>query len=134
MAFRPDRLKYLRNRKNINQQELADMLGMTQPQIARWENGSTEPQVEAVVRIAKALSCTTDWLLGLSDDAQSHAKLRELNFDEQRLIELYRQQKLPEIISRLVNELAARANTQADLVVDSPDKPDIPTQDKSPDR
>jgi len=120
MPFRPDRLKQLRLRKGYTQQDLADAVKMTQAQIARWENGNSEPLADAVAQLARVIGCTTDWLLGLAEQPQGYARPPELSIDEQRLIELYRQDKLPEMISRLVSELSARAQPQTDLKVDRP--------------
>ena len=41
----------LRREKNMTQQELADMLGVSFPSVNRWENGHYEPTIIAKVRL-----------------------------------------------------------------------------------
>lgn len=45
----------LRLDKGLSQEELADKAGMKQSVISRIENGESEPRIETVNRIAKAL-------------------------------------------------------------------------------
>lgn len=50
--------------KNISQAELAQNLGFTSAAINRWCQGVTQPDTETIVRIAKYLNVSTDFLLG----------------------------------------------------------------------
>ncbi len=59
------RLKDLRKRKNITQSQLAEHLNLTQGAIAQWENGTTNPSIELLPKLASILSCTVDELLGI---------------------------------------------------------------------
>lgn len=59
------RLKMLRKQKQLTQQELGDVLGVTQTTCAKWENGRTEPTLENVIKLAIFLDTTTDYLLGM---------------------------------------------------------------------
>src|SRR5512139_1454453 len=106
MPLRSDRLKQRRQLKGISQQDLAQRLQVSQQQIARWENAANDPSADAVARLARTLDCTADWLLGMVEQPHAYARARELSADEQQLIDLYRQRKLPEMITRLANELA----------------------------
>lgn len=45
------KLKQLRDDYNITQGQLADVLGMTQQQISRWESASHIPTCKAIKRI-----------------------------------------------------------------------------------
>jgi DNA-binding transcriptional regulator YiaG len=40
----PNRIKALRKRLGLTQQQLADMIAATQVTVARWETGSNEPK------------------------------------------------------------------------------------------
>jgi transcriptional regulator with XRE-family HTH domain len=121
MPLQNDRLKQRRQFKGIAQQDLARQLQVSQQQIARWENATNDPSTDAVARLAQALDCSTDWLLGLVEQPHAHAQVRELSADEQQLVELYRQDKLPDLITRLVHELAA-SKAQKQVIVKDPDK------------
>ena len=60
------RLKSARQVKNITQQELAQKIGMTQNSYSSYEIGRAEPPLTTLIRLARELNCTTDWLLGLT--------------------------------------------------------------------
>ncbi len=46
-------LKSLRSEKSITQAELAEMLGVSNRSISRWENGTTMPDFDLVIELAK---------------------------------------------------------------------------------
>lgn len=46
-------LKTLRNQKYITQAELAEVLGVSNRSISRWENGTTMPDFDLVIELAK---------------------------------------------------------------------------------
>ncbi len=47
-----------REEKNITQQKLEEMSGVTQPLIARIENGKTEPRISTIIRLLEPLGKT----------------------------------------------------------------------------
>lgn len=46
-------LKELRNGKKLTQAELAEILGVTNRSISRWENGATMPDFDLLIALAK---------------------------------------------------------------------------------
>jgi transcriptional regulator with XRE-family HTH domain len=62
MGF-PDRLVALRKAKGFTQQAMADAIGINVTQVKRYEAGQSQPSLEALRKIALALSVTTDSLL-----------------------------------------------------------------------
>jgi len=44
--------------KNLNQQELAEKLGLQATTVVRWENGSRVPSMRMMAKIAKVLGIT----------------------------------------------------------------------------
>ena len=50
-----DRLKQYRRDKNLTQQQLADMLGVSNKTVSRWESGGGYPDVPLLVPLAQAL-------------------------------------------------------------------------------
>lgn len=56
------RLKALRQRRGLTQQELADRLGVSNKSVSRWESGGY-PDVPLLVPLARALGVTVDELL-----------------------------------------------------------------------
>lgn len=67
-----DRLKNLRKKNQLTQQELADKVGTNRVNITKWETGRTEPTLENVVKLAKILDTTTDELLGINKSVASN--------------------------------------------------------------
>ena len=59
-----DRLKELRKGKKLTQVQVSEMIDVQQGTYSRWENGTLEPSLEAVVKLAKLFDTTTDYLLG----------------------------------------------------------------------
>ena len=60
-----ERLKHYRKQKGLTQQELADLLGVSNKSVSRWESGSY-PDVATLGPLAAALGVTVDDLLGTS--------------------------------------------------------------------
>lgn len=75
MAF-PDRLAALRKDKALTQKELAEMVGLNQAQIHRYEKGAAEPSMSALKRLALALGVTTDKLVFEEDERGPDDELR----------------------------------------------------------
>lgn len=58
-----ERIKLLRETKNISQRELADMIHISPSFLCRIENGSSMPNLDCVRDIAKALKYTPQDIL-----------------------------------------------------------------------
>lgn len=63
-----ERLKELREDKNLSMQDLAKELGIGSSSICRWEKGQADIKGDELVIIANYFKVTTDYLLGLSDN------------------------------------------------------------------
>lgn len=55
-------LKYLREKKGLEQQELADMLNVGRSTISCWENGLRSPQMEYVMKLAQYFNVKDDFI------------------------------------------------------------------------
>ncbi|MDE6505305.1 MAG: helix-turn-helix domain-containing protein [Clostridia bacterium] len=62
-----ERLKELRNIKNISQMELSKLTGISQSAIAKWELDKTEPTASALIILSNFFGESVDYLLGLSE-------------------------------------------------------------------
>ena len=65
-----DRIANLRKELDINQKELATKVGITEASLSRYENNLREPKSEIIVRLAKALETSTDYLLGVNENTK----------------------------------------------------------------
>lgn len=52
------KLLELRQEKGLTQMDLEKLSGVKQPVIARLENGTTDPQLSTIVRLASSLGCS----------------------------------------------------------------------------
>lgn len=62
------RLKDLREEKGVSQQQLANILGISQGSVGNWESGIREPNFETIKKIADYFAVSTDYLLGRTDE------------------------------------------------------------------
>lgn len=62
-----ERLKQLREQKELTQEELGKASGVSSRMIQRYESGNSRPRLDAAEKLAKALNVSTDELLGNAD-------------------------------------------------------------------
>lgn len=74
MTVTSDRIKSLRLKKNMSQNELATKLGIGRSNMGHIENGRVEPTKESIVLLSEIFGVTTDYLLGRTDTPQFTAK------------------------------------------------------------
>ena len=74
------RLVAIRRERNLTQQALADATDIHVQQIKRYEAGTSQPSAEALRKIAKAFSVSTDWLL-FEDDERGPDERLKLQFE-----------------------------------------------------
>lgn len=60
----PQRLKELRLKKGLTQQEIADLVHVNRVTYTNWEKGKREPSFENIVKLADLLDVSLDWLFG----------------------------------------------------------------------
>lgn len=58
------KLKELRKKSGVTQTELADVLGITQQAVGKWESGRSEPDSDTLRRLAEYFETSIDSLLG----------------------------------------------------------------------
>jgi transcriptional regulator with XRE-family HTH domain len=96
--MRGDRLREIRELRQYSQRELAVRCGMGEKQIFRYENGENDPTADTLAKIAKELSVTTDYLLGLTDDPDGSFKEEDLSAMERKLIIAVREGRIVEAL------------------------------------
>ena len=62
-----NKLAAARKAKNLSQEELAELLGVSRQTIYKWETAITYPNVDKLLDIAQALDITPSYLLGEQD-------------------------------------------------------------------
>ena len=62
-----ERICTLRKELGWSQVDLARKLSVTKQTVSNWENENIQPSIEMLIRLAKLLNVSTDYLLGLDD-------------------------------------------------------------------
>ena len=62
MSFR-DNLLYLRDARNMTQEQLAMLLGVTRQAVSKWESGASTPDMDRLVRLCEIFEVDLDDLI-----------------------------------------------------------------------
>ena len=67
------RIKELRIKKNMTQQDLADTIGnITATGVSYWEHGKAKPDTSAILKLSDFFDVTIDFLYGKNDIAKEN--------------------------------------------------------------
>lgn len=79
----PKNLKYFRNKRHIDQQVMADDLGISRSTLSSYENGVRNPNLDMVYKIAKYLKIHDDYITNdLTIEKNNTVPQQELIFNE----------------------------------------------------
>ena len=81
-----NRIKEIRQEKNLSQTDIAKALGVTRQAISLYEKGDREPKLEMWEKLADFFNVPVDYLLGISKD-RSTLTIDDLNTEEQEAYE-----------------------------------------------
>ena len=73
------RLKFLRNEKNISQEELAKLLNISRTSITNYELGRNEASTQVLDKLSEIFNCSIDYLLGKSDIRNTTSNIDDSN-------------------------------------------------------
>jgi transcriptional regulator with XRE-family HTH domain len=99
----------LREAAGLTQQQLADLIGVDQSNIAFWERWGKAPRGEVLPKMAHALGVSVDTLLGVTPPKPKRqaAKGRlQLVFETASRLPRRQQQKIVEVVEALVAQHA----------------------------
>lgn len=63
------RIRNLREDRDLNQTQVAKMLGMSQTGYSKYETGENDIPTHILIKLARFYQTSTDYLLGLTDVA-----------------------------------------------------------------
>ena len=86
-----ERLKQLREAKNLTQLRLAMELNVSQETISGYEIGKAVPPAEMLVKLADTLDTSVDYILGRTD-IKSMLRASELTEQEAEILTILRKQ------------------------------------------
>jgi transcriptional regulator with XRE-family HTH domain len=81
------RLKELRENRSMTQFDLAELLNVSRQSIGGYENNTTEPPMDIVVKIADIFNVTCDYLLGRTNEKYNFGSFN--TEDKELLLKLY---------------------------------------------
>lgn len=80
----PERLRSVRRSRGMTQEELAELVSISQKSIAAYERGIRDPGSDMVAKLADVLGVTTDYLLGIEAERGDSNGIRVPVFDSIR--------------------------------------------------
>lgn len=66
-----ERLKVLRETRNLTQKAVAKHFSVNENTVGHWETGKRNPDPQTIHNLAKYYDASSDYLLGLTDDPRS---------------------------------------------------------------
>lgn len=70
-----ERIRELRERENLTQQEMADILDVSKSTYVKYERGEREPRYGVLVALSQYFDVTIDYILGKSDQENPYIEL-----------------------------------------------------------
>ena len=67
-----NRIRDLREDKDLNQTQLAKMLGMSQTGYSKYETGENDIPTTVLIQLARFYNTSVDYILGETDNPQRH--------------------------------------------------------------
>ena len=84
MSILSDNMRFLRTMQKFSQQKIAETLFITRGRYAKYEDGSSEPPIEILMRISKYFSISIDLLVGV--DLRKYPLEEMLNLPDNRVL------------------------------------------------
>lgn len=99
------RLSERRLALNMSQQDVCDAIKIkSTQQFDDWEKGRHAPSIKHLEKLAPALKCSIDYLVGLTDDPGATLEERDLSEDEVALVRAKREGRYKEAINYLLSD------------------------------
>lgn len=101
MNMLSEKLKTMRANKGLTQLDIANLLGVSQQAVGKWERGLSAPDYDALVKLSNLYHVSTDYLLGQKSKEFSNkleyarALLAELEKEEQQQPVIHAGYKIP---------------------------------------
>lgn len=61
------RIASMRGFRRLTQDQLGGAVGVTKQTVSGWEHGKRTPDSDMLAKICRALDCSADYIIGLSD-------------------------------------------------------------------
>ena len=87
-------LKKLREERAISQRALAEVIGVSQQSVNKYENHNIEPDIETLIRIADYFDVSMDYLVGRTEHRTENVSGKELYLDSREISVIKKFRKL----------------------------------------
>ncbi len=86
-----ENLRIIREKRGYSQLKVAMHVELSQEQISRYESGQSEPNLETLIKLAKYLNTSVDYLLEITNDDNPSNKRIKSDFtnEELEILRLY---------------------------------------------
>ena len=95
-------IKKLREQQNINQEELAQLVGVSSQAVSKWETDESKPSLETLVKISRVFHVSVDALVTGIDDYDVFDNENIVNF---KLRQIYCRAKRGEGVNGALNDV-----------------------------
>lgn len=123
-----DRIRKLRESRNMTQTELSEILGMkTYTTVSKWEKNENFPKGKDLKKLAEIFNVTSDYLLGLSDTKLG--KITTQN-EQPEILTIYNQLEEPKqekVLDYAKEQLEEQNNSKIVSIFDKPQDEDYIT-------
>lgn len=68
------RIASMRGYRRLTQEQLGVLVGVSKPTVSNWENDRRKPDADDLRELCRALGCTADYLLELTDSPNERMK------------------------------------------------------------
>lgn len=113
-----EKLKLLREEKNLTQNDLAKLLNVSKANISRYESGIRQPSIETIIRIAKFFNVSIDWLFGRSNIksfSSVSGKPRDFDSLDLEILEFIKENKS---VYQMIKEVKSSSKIKVKLICD----------------
>ncbi len=74
-----NRIRDLREDRDLTQQELADLLDCSQTTYSRYETGVLSIPAQSLIKLARYYNTSIDYLMGLTDEKKPYKRSTRMN-------------------------------------------------------
>lgn len=114
MKFK-DILYKLRKEKKISQQDIGNLVGISSQAVSKWELGDSEPDSEALIKIANYFGVSVDYLLG-NVSYKNNEELKEIEALKSLLIKNGFMNKDEDLTEKELNKLFQFVNANKEFL------------------
>ena len=98
-----------RKQKKLTQEQLGEALGVSNRTVSKWEAGTSQPGVDAIPDVARALGITLDMLFGVEEPV----KTEDIAGIVKKAVRDVIEDVLPDIIEEAMNDVVSAAFSSA---------------------